>query len=105
MVRGLFSWIGLKVAAVIIGLLLAGKRFVKSNPRLYGLVYGLHNSREFSDLYEHEKMLADPVRVDTYAEAIKRLIKPGDRVMDLGEAGCLRSLPRARARGLRHRSF
>ncbi|HLW28214.1 MAG TPA: 50S ribosomal protein L11 methyltransferase [Kiloniellales bacterium] len=84
MVRGLFSWIGLKVAAVIIGLLLAGKRFVKSNPRLYGLVYGLHNSREFSDLYEHEKMLADPVRVDTYAEAIKRLIKPGDRVMDLG---------------------
>lgn len=42
------------------------------------------NAVEFSDLSEHEKMLADQVRVNSYAAAIAANIKPGDRVIDLG---------------------
>ncbi len=59
-------------------------RVVKSNATLYNLLYDAANVQEFSDLYEHEKMLADAVRVDTYAQAIRRQIKPGDVVVDLG---------------------
>lgn len=46
--------------------------------------YDAANVVEFSNLFEHEKMLADRVRVDTYAAAIAAHIKPGDRVIDLG---------------------
>ena len=59
-------------------------RYVKSNASLFSLVYDLANAGEFSDLFEHEKMLADSVRVDTYAEAIRRQIRPGHVVVDLG---------------------
>lgn len=40
------------------------KARAKSSDRLYNLVYDVVNAAEFSDLYEHEKMLADSVRVD-----------------------------------------
>lgn len=55
-----------------------------SNERLSSLLYDSDNVGEFSNLFEHEKMLADFVRVDTYAAAISRHIKPGDVVIDLG---------------------
>jgi len=42
------------------------------------------NVGEFEDLSEHEKMLADRVRVDTYARGIRTHIRPGDVVVDLG---------------------
>lgn len=42
------------------------------------------NVGEFEDLSEHEKMLADRVRVDTYARGIRAHIRPGDVVVDLG---------------------
>jgi len=44
----------------------------------------IKNAKAFSDLYEHEKMLADMVRVSNYYKAIKRYIKEGDVVIDLG---------------------
>ena len=47
-------------------------------------LYDGHNAREFSNLYEHEKMLADPVRVDAYRAAIARHVRPGDVVVDVG---------------------
>lgn len=40
------------------------KARAKSNERLYNLVYDLANAAEFSDLSEHEKMLADSVCVE-----------------------------------------
>lgn len=84
MFRKLFSWVAWRIASMIIGLIRWAMRVIKSNPTLYGLAYSLKNSQEFSNLFEHEKMLADPVRVDTYAQAIQKLVKPGDVVVDLG---------------------
>lgn len=60
------------------------KAALKSNKTISGLLYDGSNVAEFSDLYSHEQMLADAVRVDTYAEGIRRHIKPGDVVVDLG---------------------
>jgi type I protein arginine methyltransferase len=47
-------------------------------------VYDRWNSSAFSDVFEHEKMLADRVRVDAYHDAIERLVGPDDVVVDLG---------------------
>jgi type I protein arginine methyltransferase len=47
-------------------------------------VYQRWNADEFTDLFEHEKMLADRVRVRAYHEAITRQIRPDDVVVDLG---------------------
>jgi type I protein arginine methyltransferase len=60
------------------------KAKAKSSKSLSSLFYDFDNVGEFSNLFEHEKMLADVVRVDTYAAAISRHIKPGDVVIDLG---------------------
>jgi len=46
--------------------------------------YNRWNRNAFSDLYEHEKMLSDQVRVGNYAAGIKALVKPGQTVIDLG---------------------
>ncbi len=66
----------------------AARKVLRRGLRLLGLPhqtdYDARNAEEFSDLYEHEKMLADQVRVDSYARAIKNNVKPGDRVVDLG---------------------
>ena len=37
-----------------------------------------------STLNYHATMLHDPLRVDAYAKAISRVVRPGDRVIDLG---------------------
>ena len=46
--------------------------------------YNRWNRNAFSDLYEHEKMLSDQVRVGNYAAGIKALVQPGQTVVDLG---------------------
>lgn len=60
------------------------KKILKSTPLVSKLIYDIKNNATFSDLYEHEKMLADKVRVDTYYKAIQRNIKPEHTVIDLG---------------------
>lgn len=60
------------------------KKILASSPRLRSLLYEMRNQNEFSDLYEHEKMLADTVRVETYKKAIEKHISSGDMVLDLG---------------------
>ncbi len=44
----------------------------------------VYNTGEFDNIYEHEKMLADRSRVDTYKKAIIKHIGPNDTVIDLG---------------------
>ena len=46
--------------------------------------YRQQNEEYFADLHAQERMLADEPRMAFYHEAIKRKIKPGDRVIDLG---------------------
>jgi protein arginine N-methyltransferase 1 len=42
------------------------------------------NADMFSNIQEHERMLADSVRVSTYHEGLTKHIKEGDTVIDLG---------------------
>ena len=60
------------------------RKLLMANPKLRVLLYDLVNKDEFGNLYEHEKMLADSVRVETYKRGIERLIGAGDVVLDLG---------------------
>ena len=67
----------ISVIALLRGILLR-------NDALRSLVYDINNEAEFTNLYEHEKMLADSVRVNCYWKAIQKYIKPGNVVLDLG---------------------
>lgn len=57
---------------------------LKSNETVSNILYDLTNKDQFSALSAHERMLADPVRIDTYAAGIERYVEPGDVVVDLG---------------------
>ena len=60
------------------------RRIFLSNRKLRLFLYNIYNQSEFANLYEHEKMLGDSVRVNTYYRAIQKLVNPGDVVLDLG---------------------
>ncbi len=60
------------------------KRVLNSTGFGRKLLYDVENVGEFTDLYSHERMLADPARMKAYGDAIRRLIGPGDVVVDLG---------------------
>jgi protein arginine N-methyltransferase 1 len=65
----------------LLRLLLQGlKKLLKSSKAFRAL----SNADEFSDLYEHEKMLADAIRMNCYRDAIKRYVRPEDVIVDLG---------------------
>ena len=69
---------------VLIALIKLMKKTVASSPRLRVLLYDLRNREEFTDLCEHEKMLADSVRINTYKRAIEKHVGAEDMVLDLG---------------------
>ena len=58
--------------------------FVKSNRHLRRLYYAAANSSYFTNYLEHEKMLSDKQRMDTYHRAIIKHINKDDIVIDLG---------------------
>jgi type I protein arginine methyltransferase len=60
------------------------KRVLSRSKTFRNALKDVSSVSEFSDLYEHEKMLADPVRVDSYRKAIEKYIKPDQVVVDLG---------------------
>lgn len=68
------------------------KKILLSNKRLSNAIMDVYNNDEFSNLYEHEKMLADTVRMDTYQKAIKKHIREGHRVVDLGTGSGILSM-------------
>ncbi len=61
-----------------------GAAKIASNDRLMSVFYDLENENNFAGLSEHEEMLSDSIRVDTYHRGIHRNVKPGDVVLDLG---------------------
>jgi protein arginine N-methyltransferase 1 len=60
------------------------RKTVSLSPQLQKFVYEIINRREFGNLYEHEKMLADKKRIETYKRAIDKHITSDDVVLDLG---------------------
>lgn len=69
------------------------RQWLDRRPRLAGWLYPSntweahhrdHNHRLFAGFHEQERMLADRPRMAFYAEAIRRHIRPGDTVIDLG---------------------
>lgn len=70
--------------------------FIKKTPALRNMFYDLKNIDEFGNLHEHEKMIADDVRVGTYYTAIGKHIKRGDVVIDLGTGSGILSIFAAR---------
>ena len=69
---------------LVIKLLRFIRNILFSSPKLRSLLYDYDNKEEFGALYEHEKMLADSVRTDTYKRAIQKYIGTEDVVLDLG---------------------
>lgn len=60
------------------------KRVILSNKTLSNAAMDVYNIEEFDNIFEHEKMLADRSRVDSYKKAIFKHIRPDDTVIDLG---------------------
>lgn len=60
------------------------KRAAMNVPAIRRAQYRQANKQVFSQMVHHDTMLADHVRVDTYARAIARHVNPGDVVLDLG---------------------
>ena len=64
------------------------KNKCKSNPDFMNVYNKLSLDEQisamFTKLYEHERMLADKVRLDAYYDAIMKYVKEGDTVIDMG---------------------
>lgn len=60
------------------------KKMLLSNKTISNAIMDVYNNGEFTNIYEHEKMLADRSRVDTYKKGIAKYIGPGDTIVDLG---------------------
>ena len=63
---------------------LSVKDRLKDNPRVRKVYYDIWNRRAFSDFFQHDRMLADRVRVEAYHQAITTHVSEGDVVIDLG---------------------
>lgn len=57
---------------------------IRKNAKLHSLIYDLDNIQQFRNLEIHERMLADYVRLEAYAQGIHSAVRQGDVVVDLG---------------------
>ncbi len=62
----------------------SAKAIIRSSPSLSALLDEVNDAYEFSNVWTHERMMADSVRVDAYHKAIARYIRSQDVVADLG---------------------
>jgi type I protein arginine methyltransferase len=60
------------------------RNFRQNNPKIEAFLYSLDNKKSFAKISQHERMLADTVRMDNYFGAIQKHVTPGDTVVDLG---------------------
>ena len=67
-----------------LGLGVSVKDWLKDSPYIRKAYYDLMNQKAFSDFFEHDKMMADRVRVEAYYQAITKYVGEGDVVIDLG---------------------
>jgi type I protein arginine methyltransferase len=67
-----------------LGLGISAKDRLKDNPRIRKAYYDIWNRKAFSDFFEHDKMLADRVRIEAYHQAITKHVSEDDVVIDLG---------------------
>ncbi len=97
------------IRAGIRGTFRSVRNLVRSNKLFRNLLYDLDSVAEFTDLYEHERMIADAARVNTYQAAIARHIKPDHTVIDLGTGtgilGCLAAKQKAKVYAIDHSNF
>jgi protein arginine N-methyltransferase 1 len=80
-----------------IALALKLRREIANHPATRGLYRELANRNLFADLYQHDRLLADQVRVEAYRCAIAKHVKPGDVVLDLGTGSGLLAMLAAKA--------
>jgi type I protein arginine methyltransferase len=73
------------------------RRAVSTHPLTRDLYRELANRNLFTDLYQHDRLLADGVRVEAYRRAIEKHVKPGDVVVDLGTGSGLLALMAGKA--------
>lgn len=65
--------------------------------RVRRIVYSLRNANLFGGMAQHDHMLADSIRVDTYHAAIEKHVRAGDVVVDLGTGSGVLALFASRA--------
>jgi type I protein arginine methyltransferase len=61
------------------------------------IAYAIKNRNTFADLRQHDRMLADRVRVDSYWEGLQKHVRSGDVVVDLGTGTGVLAIFAARA--------
>jgi len=64
--------------------IIRAKQSLAANDRIARALQAANSQSYFGDIYQHERMLADSVRLDAYHAAIERYVGPGDRVLDVG---------------------
>jgi len=74
------------------------KRLLMSSKTISNAIMDVYNANEFTDLYEHEKMLADAKRVNTYQKAIAKHVRTEDTLVDLGTGSGILSILASRNR-------
>lgn len=67
------------------------------NRNVRRIAYAIRNRLTFDDLYQHDRMLADRVRMDAYRAGIAKHIGPEDTVIDLGTGSGILAFLAARA--------
>ncbi len=68
------------------------KDILESNEWCRTALYDVINKVTFNSIYTHEMMIADKVRINSYYKAIRRYVKSGDIVVDLGTGTGILSL-------------
>ncbi|MCE9555040.1 MAG: methyltransferase domain-containing protein [Planctomycetes bacterium] len=74
----------MEILAPIFSQIIRAKQTLAANDRISRALQAANSQSYFGDIYQHERMLADAVRLDAYHAAIERYVGPADRVLDVG---------------------